>query len=49
MKNLIIRNIPEDLHSELKIRAIREKLTLGQLAVKALYTYINTLKGRDER
>ena len=36
MTMIQVRNVPEDLHRELKIRAAREGLTLSELALNEL-------------
>jgi predicted HicB family RNase H-like nuclease len=39
----LLRDIPVDLHKELKIQAIREGITLKELMLKALEKYIKSV------
>ncbi|HEY0633474.1 MAG TPA: hypothetical protein VGC98_15565 [Thermoleophilaceae bacterium] len=36
MKMIQIRNVPDELHQELKIRAVREGITLSELILREL-------------
>ena len=44
----LLRDIPVDLHKELKIQAVREGITLKELMLKALEEYLKSVmkKGR---
>jgi len=38
-----LRDIPVDLHKELKIQAVREGITLKELMLKALEEYLKSV------
>jgi hypothetical protein len=40
----LLRDIPVDLHKELKIQAVREGITLKELMLKALEEYLKSVK-----
>ena len=40
MKTMTLRNIPDELHKRLKIRAAQESITIEKLVVLALETYL---------
>jgi predicted HicB family RNase H-like nuclease len=39
----LLRDIPVDLHKELKIQAVREGITLKELMLKALKEYLKSV------
>ena len=39
----LLRDIPVDLHKELKIQAVREGITLKELMLKALEKYLKSV------
>jgi len=39
----LLRDIPVDLHKELKIQAVREGITLKELMLKALEDYLKSV------
>ncbi|NTV33909.1 MAG: 3-hydroxyacyl-CoA dehydrogenase [Deltaproteobacteria bacterium] len=39
----LLRDIPVDLHKELKIQAVREGITLKELMLKALEEYLKSV------
>jgi predicted HicB family RNase H-like nuclease len=39
----LLRDIPLDLHKELKIQAVREGITLKELMLKALEEYLKSV------
>jgi predicted HicB family RNase H-like nuclease len=39
----LLRDIPTDLHKELKIQAVREGITLKELMLKALEEYLKSV------
>ena len=40
MGEYLLRDIPDDLHKELKIQAVREGITLKELMLRALEEYL---------
>jgi predicted HicB family RNase H-like nuclease len=40
MATLYVRDVPKDLHSRVKIQAIKEGMTLQALVLKALEEYL---------
>jgi len=49
MKNLIIRNVPEDLHKELKLLAVQREQSLASLLIEILDKYIKDVKKAQKR
>ena len=45
----LLRDIPVDLHKELKIQAVREGITLKDLMLKALEDYLKSVKKKGGR
>ena len=45
----LLRDIPLDLHKELKIQAVREGITLKDLMLKALEEYLKSVKKKGGR
>jgi predicted HicB family RNase H-like nuclease len=45
----LLRDIPVDLHKELKIQAVREGITLKELMLKALEEYLKSVKKKGGR
>lgn len=43
MVNIQLKNVPDELHQALKIRAIKNKLTLSQYLFKMIENDLNTL------
>ena len=46
MATVYLRDFPEDLRKEAKIRALREGITLKELIVKALTEYLKKKGGK---
>lgn len=46
MATLYVRDVPEDLHKEIKIQAVRESMTLQALVIKALQLYLAGVERR---
>ncbi len=47
MSMIQVRNVPEDLHRQLKIRAAQEGLTLSELALNELRRMVATPSPRE--
>lgn len=47
-KSFIIRNFPEDLHRDAKIRAAIEGTTIQALILKALQEYVDRVKQESD-
>ena len=45
MATLYVRDVPQDLHSRVKIQAIKERMTLRALVLKALEEYLKKVGG----
>ena len=45
MATLYVRDVPKDLHSRVKIQAIKEGMTLQALVLKALEEYLEKVGG----
>ena len=45
MATLYVRDVPKDLHSRVKIQAIKEGMTLQALVLKALEEYLKKVGG----
>jgi hypothetical protein len=45
-KNVLVRGMPEEVHKELKILAVRKNMTLQDLIIRVLSEYVDNEKGR---
>lgn len=49
MKAYTIRNMPPDLHRDLKITAVKRGISMQQLLIDALYEWLQANYGEPER
>ena len=45
MATLYVRDVPKELHTRVKIQAIKEGMTLQALVLKALEEYLKKVRG----
>jgi len=45
MATLYVRDVPQELHTRVKIQAIKEGMTLQALVLKALEEYLKKVRG----
>lgn len=46
MKNLVVRNFPDDLHRSLKVKAAQTDQTLSAMIIEALREYVAKNEGK---
>ena len=46
MKALIIKDFPDELHKEAKVRAAQEEITLKELVIRAIKAYLKKKGGK---
>jgi len=49
MATLYVRDVPADLHTRVKIQAIKERMTLQALVLKALEEYLDRHEGKGRQ